>query len=363
MENDMRVLIGLLFLALGSMTPAAAQLSLNFAGPGVRIGINVPVYPTLERIPGYPVYYAPGLDTNYFFYDGLYWDFDGENWYESSWYNGPWYQVDPFDVPVFLLRVPVRYYHHAPAYFRGWTADAPPRWGDHWGRSWETRRSGWDRWNRGSAPAPAPLPTYQRQYSGSRYPQQLAQQAAIQTRSYKYQPKDNVARQHFQQQRAQASSSPQAQSSTQVQGARRTQAAPQQQAAAPRREAIPQRTQPAQQAPNQSAERVQQAQQRERVQQAQKQQGHVQQAQQQREQHAQPAAQGQPQRQERVQQAQKQQQQHVQQAQQQREQHAQPAAQGQPQHAQRPAQQAQPREKAQPQGRGEERGKGHDKES
>ncbi|MGE5617025.1 MAG: hypothetical protein ACM3X5_08930, partial [Bacillota bacterium] len=216
-----------------------AQLSINFSSPGVSIGVNVPTYPVLQRIPGYPVYYAPGINTNYFFYDGLYWVFDGENWYESSWYNGPWYLVDPYDVPVFLLRVPVRYYHHRPAFFSGWAVDAAPRWGEHWGRSWESRRSGWDRWNRASAPAPAPLPTYQRQYSGSRYPTQLAQQAAIQSRSYSYQPTDNVARQHFAQQRTQARSAPQVQS----------QAAPQvQQSPIVRHQAVTQPAQPRQQA-------------------------------------------------------------------------------------------------------------------
>src|SRR6185436_11860374 len=158
-RNDMRnALIALCMLACSLGTTAFAQLSINFDGPGVSIGINQPVYPTLQRIPGYPVYYAPGVRSNYFFYDGLYWVFDGDNWYASSWYNGPWYVVDPFDVPVYILRVPVRYYRHAPAYFRGWRPDAPPRWGERWGGSWEQRRSGWDRWNRRSAPAAAPLP-------------------------------------------------------------------------------------------------------------------------------------------------------------------------------------------------------------
>jgi hypothetical protein len=111
--------------------------------------------------------------------------------------------IDRFAVPVFLLRVPVRYYRSAPVYFRGWRADAPPRWGDHWGSSWEQRRSGWDRWNRRSAPAPAPLPVYQRQYSGSRYPDR-SQQVVIQTRSYRYQPRETVVRQRFEQRRASA---------------------------------------------------------------------------------------------------------------------------------------------------------------
>jgi hypothetical protein len=192
-------------MMLCSLTPASAQLSINFSTPGVSIGVNLPGYPQLQRIPGYPVYYAPSLSSNYFFYDGLYWVFDGDNWYASSWYNGPWGIVDSMDVPLYLLRVPVRYYRRAPVYFRGWIANDPPRWGDHWGQSWMQRRSGWDRWNRNAMPAPAPLPSYQRQYSGSRYPQ-ASQQAVIQTRNYRYQPRDDVAQQHFQQQRSQAQS-------------------------------------------------------------------------------------------------------------------------------------------------------------
>jgi len=100
---------------------------------GVNIGIHYSTYPDLVRIPGYPVYYAPRVDSNFFFYDGLYWVFHSDNWYVSSWYNGPWDYVGYYDVPAYLLRVPVRYYRQPPPYFRGWRADAPPRWGDHWG--------------------------------------------------------------------------------------------------------------------------------------------------------------------------------------------------------------------------------------
>jgi len=215
------------WMLLCPLTPAVAQLSINFSSPGVSIGINLPVYPQLQRVPGYPVYYAPSVNSNYFFYDGMYWVYQGDNWYASSWYNGPWRPVDPMYVPAYVLRVPVRYYRHAPAYFQGWRADAAPRWGDHWGHSWEQNRSGWDQWNRSSAPAPAPLPTYQQQYSGNRYPQP-SQQAVIQTQSYRYQPKDPVAQQHFEQQRTQVRSAPQ-QQVQQPQQAPRQQAAPQQQ--------------------------------------------------------------------------------------------------------------------------------------
>jgi len=163
----------------------------------VSIGINVPVYPSLVRIPGYPVYYAPGVATNYFFYDGVYWVFWDDGWYQSTWYNGPWVYVSPDMVPLFILRVPVRYYRYPPAYFRGWHQDAPPRWGEHWGPQWEQHRHGWDQWNRSAAPAPAPLPHYQREYSGSKYPR-LEQQPVLRAERYRYQPQDPAGRQLYQ---------------------------------------------------------------------------------------------------------------------------------------------------------------------
>jgi hypothetical protein len=182
----MRHLLLALPLLLMQVPAAHAQIS-------VSIGINLPVYPQLQRVPGYPVYYAPGAPGNYFFYDGLYWVFEGDSWYYSSWYNGPWYVMEPMYVPVYLLRVPVRYYRRPPIYFSYWRPDAPPRWNEHWGRDWERRRSGWDRWDRSKAPAPAPLPDYQRKYPQGQYPQ-AAQQDRIRGDNYRYQPREPVVR-------------------------------------------------------------------------------------------------------------------------------------------------------------------------
>ena len=253
--KPMRRALITLWLLLGSSSPALAQLSLAFAVQGVTIGINVPVYPELRRVPGYPVYYAPGINSNYFFYDGLYWVYDGQNWYASSWYGGPWALVDPLDVPVFLLRVPVRYYRHPPAFFHGWREDDAPRWGEHWGPSWEKRRNGWDRWNRGSAPAPAPLPTYQRQYSGNRYPQP-SQQAALEQRNYHYQPKDAVAQQHF---RPAMTQSPAAQAQPRAQRAAQPQQAKHKPQPAPAHEQRASNPQPRQQQAERKPPQVQAA--------------------------------------------------------------------------------------------------------
>jgi hypothetical protein len=111
--------------------------------------------------------------------------------------------VAPVYVPQFLLLVPVRYYRAPPVYFRSWYRDGPPRWGEHWGRTWEQRRVGWDRWDRRSVPAAAPLPVYQRQYTGSNYPRAFEQQQVIRSQNYRYQPREAVAQQHFQQRAAQ----------------------------------------------------------------------------------------------------------------------------------------------------------------
>lgn len=193
-----------LFIALGmflsTVSTAGVNVGISIGMPQVNIGVNFPVYPELVVVPGYPVYYAPRQEANLFFYDGLYWVYQDDYWYASSWYNGPWSIVEPEFVPVFILRVPVRYYRHPPAYFAGWRYDSAPRWGEHWGHGWNQRRSGWDRWDRHSVPQPAPPPTYQRKYSGDRYPQKTEQQRDLHQNNYRYEPRDPVVKQHYKEQ-------------------------------------------------------------------------------------------------------------------------------------------------------------------
>lgn len=189
-----RSLLFVLGMLLSSASSAAVQVS---------IGINLPIYPNLVVVPGYPVYYAPQLNANYFFYDGMYWVYQNDYWYSSSWYNGPWWIVGPEYVPVFILRIPVRYYRQPPAFFIGWRSDSSPRWDEHWGREWSQNRNGWDRWDRRSAPRPADLPLYQRDYSGDRYPRQLEQQQELHQRNYNHQPRDTVVRQRYRDQSSQ----------------------------------------------------------------------------------------------------------------------------------------------------------------
>jgi hypothetical protein len=259
----MRILLIAIAMLLYTTIDANAQISVGLQTHGVSIGFNVSSYPRMVAIPGYPVYYDPRMDSNYFFYDGLYWVYQDDNWYSSAWYDGPWDLIGPEDVPLFVLRVPVRYYRHRPSYFSGWSLSLAPRWGEHWGHDWEQRRSGWDKWDRHSVPRAAPLPSYQSQYSGSRYPRAAEQQYSIRSTRYHYQPREAVTRQYFQQHavpggsrtqtRTPTQTSPQAgaQERTRPQAQQRTQG----QGQAPK-----QRTQPKAQAPDQQKQAREEAQ-------------------------------------------------------------------------------------------------------
>ncbi len=177
-----------ILLAAGVHRPANAdvQIGVGVALPGLQVGINVPAYPQLLPVPGFPVYYAPYLDLNLFFYDGYYWVFTDGSWYYSTWYDGPWMLAAPDYVPYFLLRVPVSYYRRPPPFFRGWDPHVAPRWGEHFGYPWRERHRDWDRWNRGAMPPRAPLPAYQRNFRGPRYPS-APEQRRLQERYYHFQ--------------------------------------------------------------------------------------------------------------------------------------------------------------------------------
>jgi hypothetical protein len=203
----MRNKLILLWMLACSSAPAMAQVSVNYGFPSVQIGIHLNLFPELVPVPGYPVYYAPRLDANYFFYDGMYWVYQHDDWYISSWYNGPWSQVNREVVPVFILRIPVRYYRQAPNYFRRWQPNSAPRWGEHWGNEWQQRRHGWDKWDRHTRTVRPPLPVYQRNYSGNRYPQ-LQQQQTLQNKNYRYQPRDPLVRQQAEERRRHVTSMP-----------------------------------------------------------------------------------------------------------------------------------------------------------
>ena len=180
-----------LLLLLAMALPAAAQEYYD-------IDVDLPAYPDMQQVPESPVYYAPYVDSNYFFYDGLYWDFCNDAWYSSPWYNGPWTLVDPVYVPTYVLWVPIRFYHRPPDYFRSWNVHRPPLWGQRWGRDWQRRHNEiYRRVTTAPAYTPAPLPHYQRQFPRESYPRG-AQQSIIHSQQYGYVPRESIGRQQYQ---------------------------------------------------------------------------------------------------------------------------------------------------------------------
>ena len=187
-------------LTLTALLLIAPMLAPLARADDVSVDIHLGSYPRLVAVPGYPVYYDPYIRANYFFYDGLYWVYSGDNWYESHWYNGPWHYARPDYVPLYVLRVPVRYYRVPPPYFAHWRRDEPPRWDEHWGHDWQAHHDGWNHWDHHATPAPAPLPDYQRHYAGAHYPVAEVDQHTLRQQNYHYEPREEATRERWQEQ-------------------------------------------------------------------------------------------------------------------------------------------------------------------
>src|SRR5262245_26427549 len=124
---SMRMLLrGLWTAGVGVVAVAASAL----AGD-VNIGINIggppappppPMVieepPRLLVVPSSPVYYAPSVPYNFFYYDGRYWTFNAGNWFWGGSVRGPWTYAAVGYVPRPVLAVPVRYYKVPPGHLK-----------------------------------------------------------------------------------------------------------------------------------------------------------------------------------------------------------------------------------------------------
>ncbi len=119
-----RVLVGALvagtILAAG-VVAAEVSVNVNIGPPPPPLVVAAP--PALVVVPGTPVYYAPQVQYNYFFYDGRYYTVHDGAWFYAPAYNGPWVFVAPGLVPRPVLAVPVQYYKVPPGH---WKHGGPP---------------------------------------------------------------------------------------------------------------------------------------------------------------------------------------------------------------------------------------------
>src|SRR5690348_3122328 len=109
-----------MLLCAGLMTAPGAHAA------DVHVGINIGVPPPppvviespppLVVVPQSPVYYAPSLPFNYFYYGGLYYTFHEGHWFSAGSYAGPWTYITVARVPRPVIAVPVRYYKVPPGH-------------------------------------------------------------------------------------------------------------------------------------------------------------------------------------------------------------------------------------------------------
>jgi hypothetical protein len=130
-----KIVVTSILVAAAAGLPGAIPAQADNVSIGINIGsppppppIVVAAPPQLIVVPGTPVYYAPGLNVNFFFHGGRYYTFHSGSWFVASGHNGPWTFVAFEHVPQPVLAVPVQYYKVRPGH---WKKGGPPPWARH----------------------------------------------------------------------------------------------------------------------------------------------------------------------------------------------------------------------------------------
>lgn len=109
-------------------------IGINIGTPPPRPPIVVQTRPEIVVVPGTSVYYAPGLDFNFFFYGGKYYSLHNGAWFYATTHSGPWINIAVGRVPQSILAVPVNYYKVPPGHLK--KGGAPGRGKKGGPRSW-----------------------------------------------------------------------------------------------------------------------------------------------------------------------------------------------------------------------------------
>ena len=184
---------------LCSITSAGAQVSVGIGLPGVSIGINLPVYPQLVRSPATRSTTRRRSIRTISSTTACTGSTSGTTGTRVPGTTGPGDWWHRRRCRCTSCAFPCAITDNLPCTFAagsrmrrraGASTGAMP--GNSVGRDGTTGTA--------ARVPPAPLPAYQRQYSGNRYPR-VEQQQVLQSQHYRYQPQDAVVQQHYQEQR------------------------------------------------------------------------------------------------------------------------------------------------------------------
>ena len=114
------VLLGLPWVARGDSFSVGVRIE------SVNLGIFVGDPPAMVSIPGTPVYHAPSVPHNYFYYRWQYYLFHQGAWFVAANCNGPWTVIALDHVPKPILAVPVTYYKVPQGHWK--KSVGPPPW-------------------------------------------------------------------------------------------------------------------------------------------------------------------------------------------------------------------------------------------
>jgi len=110
------VLIGTYHLM--SPEKASADVSVHIGIGAPLPTVVVPAPPAVVVIPGTPVYYAPDVGIDLFFYSGRWYRKHDGHWYIATYYNGPWAYLPAARVPTVFVNLPGGSYNIPPGHQR-----------------------------------------------------------------------------------------------------------------------------------------------------------------------------------------------------------------------------------------------------
>jgi hypothetical protein len=101
------------------------KITIGLGVPAVPPPVVLTAPPPLVVVPGRPVYYAPDVAANLFFYKGRYYTVANGVWSMAPAYTGPWAVIQIGQVPAPVVAVPVEYYKIPPGQLK---KHGPPPW-------------------------------------------------------------------------------------------------------------------------------------------------------------------------------------------------------------------------------------------
>lgn len=110
------LLVGSMLLSVGMFSPGTSEAGIGLSAAIPLPGLRLAASPSLALIAGTPVYFAPDVEADLFFYHGNWYRPYGGEWYVSAEFGGPWGRVSIGNVLRPLVDLPSDYRNEPSSY-------------------------------------------------------------------------------------------------------------------------------------------------------------------------------------------------------------------------------------------------------